>query len=312
MAEINLADEIIFPDPENQKEQDLYRTLQDSHKQVVNAFSSIEDVEAITAGTGLTDTTNTFSVNVDDATIEVGASGVQIKALGVDTAQLAADAVDGTKIEDNAVDSEHIAAGAVDLEHMSVNSVDSDQYVDGSIDTAHIGDNQVTTAKLEDDLVFGTFPLTPSAAPDADYEVANKLYVDSNSGISEYANGTTYTETTAATERSTAVNDVYTKIKELSPLIRGGSVTITYEAKSSDNNQNKKFKMYIGGVATGAEKTVSSDSYAEQSDTNVTVSAEDVIQVYAHVPTGETGNAVAKNLKIKCTNPITVVEVSGL
>lgn len=48
--------------------------------------------------------------------------------------------------------------------------------------TASYGDNTVTSAKLEDDLVFGTFPLTPSSAPDADYEVANKKYVDDNAG----------------------------------------------------------------------------------------------------------------------------------
>ena len=29
---------------------------------------------------------------------------------------------------------------------------------------------------------FGIFPITPSAAPDADYEVANKKYVDDNGG----------------------------------------------------------------------------------------------------------------------------------
>lgn len=31
---------------------------------------------------------------------------------------------------------------------------------------------------LEGEKTFGTFPLTPSAAPDADYEVANKKYID--------------------------------------------------------------------------------------------------------------------------------------
>ena len=50
--------------------------------------------------------------------------------------------------------------------------LDSGHYIANSIDPEH----------LVDDFVFDTFPLTPSAAPDADYEVANKKYVDDNAG----------------------------------------------------------------------------------------------------------------------------------
>lgn len=100
--------------------------------------------------------------------------------------------------EDDFLDSKHIAAGAVDLEHMSANSIDSDQYVDGSIDAVHLAadvidetkiadngidsehynDDSIDPAHLADDFTFDTFPLSPSAAPDADYELANKKYVD--------------------------------------------------------------------------------------------------------------------------------------
>lgn len=97
-----------------------------------------------------------IAVEADGGTLTVGASGVKVSDLGIDTAQLAADAVDGTKIADDAIDSEHIAAGAIDNEHLAANSVDSDNYVDGSIDTAHIGNLQVTTAKLAADAVDGT------------------------------------------------------------------------------------------------------------------------------------------------------------
>ena len=46
----------------------------------------------------------------------------------------------------------------------------------GVIDHA---DKSVTGAKLVDDLEFNTFPITPLTFPDADFEVANKAYVDS-------------------------------------------------------------------------------------------------------------------------------------
>lgn len=76
-------------------------------------------------------------------------------------AALGADIIDETKIADDGIDSEH--------------------YNDGSIDTAHIANNQITAALIEDDITFDQFPSTPSTAPDADYEVANKKYVDDES-----------------------------------------------------------------------------------------------------------------------------------
>lgn len=62
---------------------------------------------------------------------------------------------------------------------------DSDVTLGWNWDAVSAGDypdNSVTSADLEDDLAFGTFPTTPAAAPDADYEVANKKYVDDNAG----------------------------------------------------------------------------------------------------------------------------------
>lgn len=65
-------------------------------------------------GTGLTGGAGTaVNVDVDDSTLELGGSPVQVrvKALGVDTAQLAADAVEGSKIADDAVSLEHLDSG---------------------------------------------------------------------------------------------------------------------------------------------------------------------------------------------------------
>ena len=46
----------------------------------------------------------------------------------------------------------------------------------GIIDHA---DQSVTPAKLASPFIFPSFPSTPAAMPTADYEVANKAYVDS-------------------------------------------------------------------------------------------------------------------------------------
>ncbi len=95
--------------------------------------------ESLTLGNGLNggtfdgNTAVTATVNLDGTTLKVGAAGVAVNELGVDTAQLAADAVDGTKIADLAVDTEHLATSAVE--------------------TAKINDLAVTSLKLADDAV---------------------------------------------------------------------------------------------------------------------------------------------------------------
>lgn len=238
MADVKIPDDLILPIAETPKEMDMNKALQDYTKSLNDSLSGLKDITNKTAGTGLTDTSDTFSVNVDDATIEINGDGnLSVKDGGIDTTQLASDAVEGTKIADDAVDSEHIAAGAVDLEHMSANSIDSDQYVDGSIDTVHIGDNQVTADKLADDLTFQTFPLTPSAAPDADYEVANKKYVDDEiGGISqgawEYVTGGAFSGASSFTVTAT---------------ISGGYV----------------YKLYVQGQVSASGRIISIDDYTE-------------------------------------------------
>jgi len=69
--------------------------------------------------------------------------------------------------------------------HIKDGGVGATQLVTDAVETLKIKDANVTSAKLEADLAFGTFPTTPESAPDADYEVANKKYVD-DSGLSSY------------------------------------------------------------------------------------------------------------------------------
>jgi len=114
---------------------------------------------ALTDGNGIADFTydgNTASVTVaveaDGGTLTVGADGVKVSDLGIDTDQLAADAVDGTKIADDAVDSEHIAAGAIDFEHFSAGSVSGSVVADASLPNTKLVNDSVTVGTTEIDL----------------------------------------------------------------------------------------------------------------------------------------------------------------
>ncbi len=89
------------------------------------------------------DTAGYLDAKVDDSTIEVSSNKMQVKNSGITAGKLATN----------------------------------------SVTTEKLDTDSVTAEKLEDDLVFDQFPSTPSAAPDADYEVANKKYVD-DQGVS--------------------------------------------------------------------------------------------------------------------------------
>lgn len=99
--------------------------------------------------------TNTFAAQIKTKFIEDSA---------ITAAKLATDSVVSAKIQADAV-----GAGKIRLEN----------------DTALRARNQAGNADVNlfklnssDIMEFSFFPITPSAAPDADYEVANKKYVD--------------------------------------------------------------------------------------------------------------------------------------
>ena len=104
--------------------------------------------------------------DLDDVTLEYdSANGVQVKALGIDTAQIAADAITGAKIADNAVDTEHITADAITGAEIADNAIDSEHYVDGSIDTVHLAADAVDHDKITalDFLQLAPVSTAPSA-----------------------------------------------------------------------------------------------------------------------------------------------------
>lgn len=126
--------------------------------------------------------------------------------------------------------------------------------------------------------------------------------------FASYVNGS-IVESTAATERTTA-NSSLTKVKELTDLNRAGSVTISWEHKATGGATNANSKLYINGVAVGSLKSTSLTTYAEVSESNVTVAIGDNIQVYAQ--TDGSASVEVKNLKIKCANPTVPSEEASL
>ena len=126
--------------------------------------------------------------------------------------------------------------------------------------------------------------------------------------IANYIAAATYIEVTAATERTinSGVSQAYTKLKEISALQRAGTITVTYDFKN--DNPNGKARLYINGVAVGAENTAPDTAYHTYTDTPITVAVNDLVQVYGQTTTGTT---YVKNFIIKVANPTFPSEVSG-
>ena len=106
------------------------------------------------------------------------------------------------KLATDAVETLKIKALNVTAAKLATDSVETAKIKNSNVTTAKIADNNVTSAKLEDDLAFGTFPTTPASAPDADYEVANKKYVDDN-GLADASVSQAKLKTSTGTVRIT-------------------------------------------------------------------------------------------------------------
>ena len=126
----------------------------------------------------------------------------------------------------------------------------------------------------------------------------------------DYENGTSYTDATAVTERSTGLTS-YTKLKEFSPLTRSGNITIAWDQKSGNVGTRMYTKVYVNNVAVSGEKTNISTTYLPRSEEDLVVEAGDVIQIYGKEDGIGGGSCYVQNVKIQCTNPTIPQEVSG-
>ena len=83
MADPQIPVELVLPIPDSPKEEDLYKTIKDYGSSINDCLEVLKEntVDATVAGDGLTDTSNTFSVNVDDTTIEISGDDLVVKAI---------------------------------------------------------------------------------------------------------------------------------------------------------------------------------------------------------------------------------------
>lgn len=143
-----------------------------------------------------------------------------------------------------------------------------------------LADNTVTGDDLKDDLVFGTFPVTPSAAPDADYEVANKKYVDDNAGGGGNYVTSDSSDTMAASISGT---DSLFTIHNTTGDVTGTMYLL--DLKYTDNNDANAAYIKCSDDADGTPKTMFSINYQGK------VYASDDIQCDAVLVDSENGNA---------------------
>ena len=166
---------------------------------------------------------------------------------------------------------------------------------------------------------FTSFPVTPSSAPTTDYQAANKKYVDdSEVGVDDstieldsgnlrvkdagitYAKiqNSVYGDTTVhvnATTRS-HTGTSYTKMKE-STVVVPGTYNISFGLWISASVAQGK--LYINGVAVGSEHSTASASEVTYTETNKTLAAGDLVQIYTK-RTGNLATIYTANLTLKC------------
>ena len=108
----------------------------------------------------------------------------------------------------------------------------------------------------------------------------------------------------AVTER-TKNSTSYEVTKQTLALTRGGSVTVSFELKTTLPPATAYGRVYVNSSAVGTERSDTTGSYQTFSQ-NFSVNVGDVVQVYAK------GSAKVQNLYVTANDPYTVREATGL
>jgi len=203
---IEAPGDLLLPEPEEQKEVDLFRAIKDNSVQVRNALVELGDREDTVKASSGDATAGYLDAKVDDVTIEVATDKLQVKDDGIDKTKIAADlaglgitqAVGGeldVNVDDSTIeidtDTVRVKADGLNETHVRLQNnaylTSRNAADDGDVDVIKVNGSDV--AIIPD----GTETAT-NAAPTSDNDVANKKYVDDNSSTSGHeiftANGT--------------------------------------------------------------------------------------------------------------------------
>lgn len=193
-----------------------------------------------------------------------------------------------------------------------VNSFDTNLVVSSiasiaSIRTASIGMPSTTVTDIKDEDNMASDSATSLATQRSVKAYVDTLVAAINS-VDDYTTGTQdQTVGSALTERTTT-ETAYAKVKEITPLVRGGNVKIVWRHKVSGGTGNTK--VYKNGVAAGAEKTTTATSdYEDVEEASVAVLAGDVIQIYAKVTASNT--VYVDGMYVYADNPWVAVQATG-
>lgn len=111
------------------------------------AFSS----NVFNGGDGLSLANNTFSLNVDNSTVEINNDIARVKASGITDNELADSAVTSAKMAGASVTAAKMANNAVTTAKITDGNVTEAKLASDAVSTAKIADANVTSAKLADD-----------------------------------------------------------------------------------------------------------------------------------------------------------------
>lgn len=119
--------------------------------------------------------------------------------------------------------------------------------------------------------------------------------------VEPYTDGS-FIESTIDTDRSTS-SGTYTKLKQFTPLFRGGTISVTVNNSGGGNGD---WQVYLNGVAYGSSDSLNAG--ATKTISGISVSINDVVQVYARASSGTVTISYAK---ISVANPTIPTEASG-
>ncbi len=252
-----------------------------SGQAITLAQIDIGDDTNLTAGTGITLTGDTLSVD---------ASQTQITAVGtiatgtwqgtaIAQAYIANDAINGDKIADDAVDSEHYAAGSIDEEHLNATNSPTDNYV-LSYDDASGGFTWVSGGGggEANQNAFSTVAVSGQSDVAAD-STTDTLNLAAGSNVTITTTAGTDTVTIAATDTNT--------------MGSGFTVSATTDSNATTITQGDDLFFAAGtGITceTTADGTVTISCTV--TDTNTQLSTEQVQDIVGGMVTGNTETGI--------------------